>query len=77
MLTIPRIALTTAAIILAPASAALAKDNGPPKIDIEKTCRENSGALGNLTGNDLNSNFNVCMEDEKSAREQLVKNWGS
>jgi hypothetical protein len=76
MMTKPKIALT-AAVILGAASAALAKDNGPPKIDIERTCRENSGALGNLMGNGLNSDFSVCMEDEQSAREQLVKNWAT
>jgi hypothetical protein len=44
MMARPKIALT-AAVILGAASAALAKDGGPPNIDIQKTCRESSSAL--------------------------------
>ena len=76
MLTKSKIALT-AAIVLGAASACLAKDNGPPNIDLQKTCRESSNALTGLTGNDAQDSFNTCMDDEKMAREQLVKNWAT
>jgi hypothetical protein len=75
MLTKPKIALT-AAVILGAASAALAKDNGPPNIDIQKTCRESSSALSGLTGND-NQDFDACINDEQAARDQLTKNWAN
>src|SRR6202051_4552009 len=71
MMTKPKIALT-AAVILGAASAALAKDSGPPKIDIQKTCRESSSALLGLTDNpkqDLDS----CISDEQVAHEQITK----
>ena len=75
MMTKPKIALT-AAVILGAASAALAKDSGPPKIDIQKTCRESSSALLGLTDNpkqDLDS----CISDEQVAHEQITKDWAN
>jgi hypothetical protein len=75
MMTKAKIALS-AAIILGAASAALAKDSGPPKIDIQKTCRESSSALSGLTGNN-SQDLDTCMNDENDAREQLTKNWTS
>jgi hypothetical protein len=75
MMTKPKIALT-AAVIIGAASAALAKNSGPPNIDIQKTCRESSTALLGLTDNpkqDLDS----CISDEQAAREQLTKDWAN
>jgi hypothetical protein len=74
MMTKSKIALT-AAVILGAASAALAKDSGPPNIDIQKTCRESSSALSGLTGRTDNQDFDVCMSGEQAALEQLTKNW--
>ena len=76
MLTKSKIALI-AAIILGTASASLAKDSGPPNIDLQKTCRESANALAGLTGNDTQDTFNTCMADEQMAREQLVKDWAT
>ena len=73
MMTKLKIALTTA-VILGAASAALAKDSGPPNIDIQKTCRESSNALSGLTGNG-NQDFDACINDEQAGREQLAKEW--
>jgi hypothetical protein len=75
MLTNAKNALVTAAIILGATSPSLAKDSGPPNIDIQKTCQESSSALTDLTGNDNQDNYSTCMNDEQTAREQLVKNW--
>ena len=75
MITKLKIALT-AAVILGAASAALAKDSGPPNIDIQKTCRESASALTDLTGNGTD-NFSACMSDEQTARDQLVKDWAT
>jgi hypothetical protein len=77
MLTNSTIALMTAAIILGTASASLARDGGPPNIDIQKTCRESSSALIGLTGNDSQDTLGTCMDDEQTAREQLVKDWAT
>jgi hypothetical protein len=75
MMTKLKIALT-AVVILGAASAAVAKDSGPPNIDIQKTCRESSNALSGLTGND-NQDFAVCIRDEQAAREQLATDWAN
>jgi hypothetical protein len=65
----------TAAIILGAVSAAAARDDGPPTVDIQKTCRESSNVLS-LAGSD-NQDFEACMSDEQAAREQLVKGWAN
>jgi hypothetical protein len=70
----PKIALT-AAVILGAVSSTLAKDNGPPNIDIQRTCRESSNALSGLTGNNDNQDFDACINDEQAARDQLTKDW--
>ena len=76
MMTKPKIALT-AAVILGAASAAPAKDSGPPNIDIQKTCRESSNALSDLTGDNDNQDFDACINDEQAARDQLTKDWAN
>jgi hypothetical protein len=77
MLTRSTIALATAAIIFGAALPSMAKDSGPPNIDIQKTCRESSAALVDLTGDGSQDSFSTCMDDEQTAREQLVKNWAT
>ena len=77
MLSRPKVALATAAIMLVATFPSVAKDSRPPSIDIERTCRESSSALIGLTGNDNQDNFSTCMSDEQTAREQLVKNWAT
>ncbi len=75
MMTNPKVALI-AVVILGAVSAALAKDGGPPSIDIQKTCRESSNALLGLTG-DNKQDFDTCISDEQAARDQLIKDWAS
>jgi hypothetical protein len=79
MLTKSRIALTAAIILgaILGAASAMAKDSGPPTIDIQTTCRESSNALVDLTGNSGQDSFNSCMNDEQTAREQIVKEWAT
>src|SRR5215472_15692539 len=73
------ISTAVAALVIAgAATASPAKDGGgPPKIDIEKTCRENVGALSTTLGSEIRQDTNICMTDERDARDQLVKNWSS
>jgi hypothetical protein len=66
----------TAAIILGAVLAAAAKDDGPPTVDIQKTCRESANVLSGLKGTD-NQDFDACMSDEQLARDGLVKNWAN
>ena len=58
--------------ILGATSAALAMGSGPPKIEIQKTCREPSNALIAVTENNK-QDYDMCMSDEQAAREQLTK----
>lgn len=71
-------AVAAAVFVLGVTSASEAKDRGgPPTINIQETCRENIAALQTLLGADVLQNQEVCMTDEQSARDQLVKNWAS
>jgi hypothetical protein len=58
------------------ASAGLAKDSGPPNLDIQKTCRESSTALLGLT-DDPKQDVVTCINDEQAARDQLAKDWAN
>ena len=60
---------------LGAAPAASAKDSGLPKIDIGKTCRSNTKALGTSLGGEVNSTFKTCVEDEKTALQRIKKDW--
>jgi hypothetical protein len=41
------------------------------------TCRENVNALGTMLGGEISQDLSVCLMDEQSARDQLVKDWAS
>jgi hypothetical protein len=70
-----------AAVALGAAPATMAKDRdsssardgGPPTIDIQKTCREDTDALRAVQGSA--QDMGVCLSDEREARQQLVKEW--
>jgi hypothetical protein len=70
-------AVAAAAIFLSAASTSVAKDGGPPTIDIQKTCRENVNALSTILGGQIGQDMNVCLMDEQAAREQIVKDWAT
>jgi hypothetical protein len=65
------------AICIGAGSVSLAKESGPPTIDIQKMCEETSNALGAPYGSDVKASIAACLADEKMAREQLVKNWAA
>jgi hypothetical protein len=69
--------LLPAALILAGASAADAKDGALPTIDIAKNCRSAETELKALFGNDTSDVYASCVSDEEAARDQLAKNWAS
>lgn len=68
-----KIALS-AAMILAAAVAAPAKDSGIPKLDLQKLCR--AEGIISLGGNAQND-FDSCVSTEQQARDQLIKNWAT
>jgi hypothetical protein len=65
------------AIVLAVATQASAKDVAVPNIDLEKVCRAAEGAMNDIYGAGTANDFDSCMNDEKAAREQLVKDWAT
>jgi hypothetical protein len=71
-----KIALS-AAIFLAAASAAPAKDGGLPKIDLEKVCRASEKEVNAVFTGINRDVFAACMNDEKAAQERLVKDWAT
>jgi hypothetical protein len=70
-------AMAAAAIIFSAASTSVAKDGGPPTIDIQKTCRENVNALRTILGGEIGQDMGVCLMDEQEARDQIVKDWAT
>jgi hypothetical protein len=67
----------SAAVFAAAASAASAKDGGLPKIDLEKACRASEKEIKAVFSGIDRDVFAACMRDEQTAREQLVKDWGT
>jgi hypothetical protein len=51
---------------------------GPPTADIKSTCRESEKAIKAIFGAGATSvTYDGCMDQEKAAREQLVKDWAT
>ena len=65
------------AIILMAASAALSKDGGLPKLDIQKQCQKTQKATDEFTGTKNPDAFNLCVRTEQSAREKLAERWAT
>jgi hypothetical protein len=64
-------------IVSVAASASVAKDAGPPTIDIEKLCRADIDALRAVfTASEVQA-MDACVADEQAARNLLIKNWAS
>jgi hypothetical protein len=63
-----------AAIVLAAACTAFAKDSGPPRLDIDHACRASEQAVSAIftVTSDI---FASCKNDESDARGQLEKTW--
>jgi hypothetical protein len=69
--------LLSAAVILGAASGAPAKDVGVPTIDIQKICRASEREIRALFSDVTRDVFGPCMDDEREARAELVKNWAT
>jgi hypothetical protein len=63
-------------IILAPVSAAFAKDRGLPKLNTEYNCRASEKALSAATGT-TSDTLDACMSDENAARQKVEKDWAT
>jgi len=65
------------AMVLSAASISLARDSGPPTIDIGKLCRGNLDAMREVFAAGDLQGMDTCVADERAAREQLFKNWAT
>ena len=65
------------AIVLMAASAALSKDGGLPKLDIQKQCQKTQKATDEFTGTKNPAAFDLCVRTEQSAREKLAERWAT
>lgn len=72
----PKVTLSAAAVILFTV-AALAKDAGPPTIDLQQTCRVTEKAIANVFGDAIANVFQRCIENEEASRQQLIKDWAN
>jgi hypothetical protein len=50
-----------------------------PTIDIEQTCRAAASVMASLSigGTGTTSEEDICLDSEKKAREQIIKDWSS
>jgi hypothetical protein len=60
---------------LAMPGVASAASSGVPTANIAITCQTSVKALIAIFGTETQQNFQSCMNSEKEAREQIVKNW--
>jgi hypothetical protein len=60
---------------LATPGVASAASSGVPTANIAITCQTSVKALIAIFGTETQQNFESCMNSEKEAREQIVKNW--
>jgi hypothetical protein len=70
-------AAVAGAMVLGAASISLARDSGPPTIDIEKLCRGNLDAMREVFAAGDLQGMDTCVADEQAAREQLFKGWAT
>jgi hypothetical protein len=79
MLSTSKSAIAVAVIVFGAASTSLARERGggPPTVDIQKTCRENTAALRTALGSDIGQDLSVCLMDEQAARDQIIKDWAN
>ena len=63
-----------AVVILALASTALAKNAGPPRLDVEFACHASEKAVSAVVSVTTDI-FKSCLDDENAARDQLDRDW--
>jgi hypothetical protein len=53
----------------------VAQASGVPTVDIEKTCRSSEQAIIAIFGTQTAITYDNCLQQEKDARERMIKNW--
>jgi hypothetical protein len=71
MITLPLGSILASMLVLAAASG------GPPKVNIEATCRASEIEIKKLFGNDSKVTTSGCLMQENAAWDELVKTWAT
>lgn len=71
MITLPLGSVLASTLVLAAASG------GPPKVNIEVTCRVSEIEIKKLFGNDSKVTASDCLRQENAAWDELVKTWAT
>ena len=71
MITLPLGSILASTLVLAAASG------GPPKVNIEATCRASEIEIKKVFGNDTMVTTSGCLMQENAALDELVKTWST
>jgi hypothetical protein len=64
--------------LIAGSHVLVAASNGPPKVDIQATCRISSNEVMKLFGDTTPAaHFDSCMRSQSDALKELEKNWAT
>jgi len=66
-----------AAAITLYGAVAWAKDNGPPSIDVENTCWQNTSRANFVLGSGIHGGYDSCVSQEKMALDEITQNWAN
>src|SRR3954452_7726579 len=64
-------------LILAPTIVLAAASGGPPKINIEATCRTSEIEIKKIFGDDTTVTTSGCLMQENAALDELAKTWST
>ena len=64
-------------LILAPTMVLTAASGGPPKINIEATCRTSEMEIKKIFGDDTKVTTSGCLMQENAALDELAKIWST
>ena len=71
MITFPLGSILASTLVLAAASG------GPPKVNIEATCRNSEMEIKKIFGDDTKVTASGCLMQENAALDELVKTWST
>src|SRR4029077_11875938 len=71
MITLPLGSILASTLVLAAASG------GPPKVNVEATCRASEIEIRKLFGDDTKVTASGCLMQENAAWDELVKTWAT
>ena len=71
MITLPLGSIFASTLVLAAAAG------GPPKVDIEATCRTSEMEIRKIFGDDTKVTTSGCLMQENAALDELVKTWAT